>query len=429
MLAYTHKPPTLNPPKNQIAKASLYNLPLLSLSHFPPKAPNASQQAKNKTMSFSRILRRSFSTSLQPNSTATNIKAISEDLYKERSFKRLVEKFKKSSELERFRTRTGIYEDTVRRLGRAKCFKLIEEILEDQKKYIDISKEGFSARLMTLYGKSGMFDHARKVFDEMPERDCTRTVLSFNALLGACVNSKKFPLVDGLFKELPKELSIEPDLYSYNTVIKGFCEMRSFDSAVSMLDEMEKKGVEPDLITFNTLLNALYSEGQFLEGEKIWGRMEKKNVVPDNRSYNAKLLGLAIVNKTKEAVELVEEMKAKEVKLDVFSFKALIIGYVNEENLDEAKRWYNEIEKSECAPDRKTFEILVPFVCEKGDLDLAFELCNEIFKRKILVDGAVLQRVLDGLVNVSRMEEAEKLVELGKTNSYRRYHLKLPSAK
>jgi pentatricopeptide repeat protein len=377
-------------------------------------------------MSFTRILCRTFSTSLQPNSTT--IKSIADDLYKERNFKRLAQKFKKFSELERFRTRTGIYEDTVRRLATARCFNLIEEILEEQKKYENISKEGFSVRLMSLYGKSGMFEHAQKVFDEMPDRDCTRTVLSFNALLGACVNSKKFDLVDGLFKEMPKKLLVEPDIFSYNTLIKAFCEMGSFESAVSMLDEMEKKGVVPDLITFNTLFNGLYGKGQFSEGEKIWGRMEKKNVVPDIRSYNSKLLGLALVNKTKEAVELVEEMKTKEVKPDVFSFNALIEGYVNEGNLDEAKRWYYEIGKIERAPVKKTFEILVPFVCEKGDLDLAFDLCNEIFKRKMLVDVSLLQLVVDGLVKVSRMEEVEKLVQLGKTNSYCRYDLKLPSA-
>lgn len=338
-----------------------------------------------------------------------------------------MKKFKESSELYRFRTKTPIYEETVRRLANAKRFRAIEEILEDQKKYPDFSDEGFAVRLVSLYGKAGMFDNAQKTFDEMPERNCARTVLSFNALMGACVKSKKFDMVEKIFGDVPEKLSIEPDLVSYNTMVKAFCEMGSFDSAVLMIQEMEKKGVKPDVITFNTILDCLYGNKRFSDAEKIWRQMVEKNIVPNIRSYNAKLLGLALEKRTKEGAQLVEELRNIGVKPDVFSFNALIKGFVNEGDLDEAKRWYSEIEKGSCSPDKWTFETLVPLVCEKGDVEYAFELCKDIFQRSRLVGVALLQAVVDGLVKASRIEEARDLVKLGNTNSYRRYNLKLPS--
>lgn len=377
-------------------------------------------------MSFSQLLQRAFSTSAQANGAAV-IKSASTHLYRERNLKRLVEKFKKSSEVDRFRTKTGVYEDTVRRLASAKRFKWIEEILEDQKKYSDFSKEGFAVRLISLYGKSGMFENAQKVFDEMPTRNCKQTVLSFNALLGACVNSRKFDLVDGVFQEVPAKLAIEPDLVSYNTVIKAFCEKGSLDSAVSVLDEMEKKGLKPDAISFNTLLNAFYGSDRFADGDRIWDLMEKKFVVPDIRSYNAKLLGLAYNGKVNEAVDLIGEMKAKGIEPDVFSFNLVIEGFIKEGNLDGAKQWYSEMRKSERVPNKTTFEKLIPFLRKQGDLDLAYELSQEVFSRRFVLDVALLQRVVDELVKASKVEEAKKLVELGKNNDYRRYRLKLPS--
>ena len=102
-------------------------------------------------------------------------------------------------------------------------------------------------RTTSLYGKSGMFDHAHRLFDEMPELNCQRTVLSYNALLGACVSSKNFDKVDGFLREFPGKLSIKPNVVSYNTMIKAFCEMGSFDSAFSLLDKMEKEGLKPYL--------------------------------------------------------------------------------------------------------------------------------------------------------------------------------------
>ncbi|XP_044460844.1 pentatricopeptide repeat-containing protein At3g13160, mitochondrial-like isoform X2 [Mangifera indica] len=313
--------------------------------------------------------------------STSNVGSISTDLYKEKDLKRLVDKFKRYSDLERFRTKTGIYKETVRRLANAKRFRWIEEILEHQKQYKDVSKEGFSVRLVALYGQA----------------------------------------------DLPKKLGIEPDQVSYNTVVKAYCEMGSLDSAIMLLDDMEKKGVEPDRITFNTLLHAFYMNGRFGAAEMIWERMANRNITPDIRSYNAKLYGLAMEKRTKEAVELVEEMRYKTIKPDVFSFNALIKGFVNEGKLEEAKWWYDEIEKSDCAINKGTFTILVPLVCEKGDLDFAFELCKKIFGRRCLVDEELLQLVLDSLVKESKIEEAKELVELSKTNDYCRYNLKFSS--
>ncbi|BAT73653.1 hypothetical protein VIGAN_01116300 [Vigna angularis var. angularis] len=287
-----------------------------------------------------RILHRAFCTAAEP--ATVSIKSISEDLYKEVKLKRLVEKFKKASDIDRFRKKKGIYEKTVRRLAGAKRFRWVCDILEHQKQYSDISNEGFSARLIFLYGKSGMAKHARMVFDEMPQRKCNRTVLSFNALLAAYLHSRKFNVVDGLFKTLPTQLSIEPDLVSYNTLIKAFCEKGCFDSALSVLKEMEEKGVNPDSITFNTLLDGLYSKGSFEDGEKVWGQMVAKNVTPDVRSYSSKLVGLFRENKPDEVDELSREMEKVGVKLDLFCIKAVVNAVIkcclNNGDLDEVKK-------------------------------------------------------------------------------------------
>ncbi|XP_050370252.1 pentatricopeptide repeat-containing protein At3g13160, mitochondrial-like [Argentina anserina] len=384
-------------------------------------------------MSFARLLRRAFSTTTttttlpKPTAAVKSIRAISQDLYTENNLKLLVKKFKESSEIYRFRTKSPVYEETVRRLATAKRFEAIEEILEHQKKYPDFSEEGFTVRILSLYGKAGMFDNAKKVFDEMPERNCARTVLSFNALMGACVSCKKFEMVGKIFEEVMRELSVEPDVVSYNILIKAFCEMGKFDDAVAVIETMEEKGAVPDVITFNTLLDCLYGNQRFSEAEKIWGQMVEKNVVPVIRSYNARLMGLALEKRSQEAAQLFEELKNIGLKPDVFSFNALIKGSVNEGNLDEAKRWYGEIEKSGCRPARWTFGTLVPFVCEKGDMEYAFELCKDIFKSRRVVSATLLQPVVNGLVKASMIEQAKELVRLGNTNSYKRFDLKLPS--
>ncbi|ESQ48709.1 hypothetical protein EUTSA_v10020883mg [Eutrema salsugineum] len=341
--------------------------------------------------------------------------------------KYITEKFKKACEAEWFRKNIGVYERTVRRLAAAKKFEWIEEILEEQNKYPNMSKEGFVARIINLYGRVGMFEKAQKVFDEMPERNCKRSVLSFNALLNACVNCKKFDLVEGLFKDLPGKISIEPDIASYNTLVKGLCGKGSLTEAIALIDEIENKGLEPDHFTYNLLLHETYTKGHFEQGEEIWARMVEKNVARSIRSYNARLLGLALEMKSKEMVDLFEEYEVNGIEPDVFTFTALIRGCASEGKVEEAKAWYKEIQNKGFRPMKFIFTTLLPAMCKAGDLESAYELCKEVFTKRLLVDEAVVQEVVDELVKGSKQKEAEEIVELAMKNDYLQFKLRLSS--
>ncbi|EXB75243.1 hypothetical protein L484_026025 [Morus notabilis] len=330
----------------------------------------------------------------------------------ETQLQNLVDKFKTSCESQRFRHNQSIYRRKVRRLAAANKFSMIEDILEHQKKYDDIRREGFSIRLIGLYGEAGMFDHAHKVFDELPELNCDRTVKSLNALLKAALDAKKFDKVIEIFNELPSRVSIEPDMISYNIVIHAFCEMGSLDEALSLFRKLEDNGQEPDLVTFNTLLNALYMNNRFSEGERIWATMESKNVVPDVRSYNSRLRGMFRDNRISEAEKLVGEMESNGIRSDVFSYNALIKGFCDSGNLEEAKKWYGEIEKNKCTPNLATYIILIPAFRKAGDLDKAFELCLDANNHGFFLKRTVFKQVAEALVEKGRTEEASELENL-----------------
>ncbi|XP_011003415.1 PREDICTED: pentatricopeptide repeat-containing protein At1g55890, mitochondrial-like [Populus euphratica] len=351
------------------------------------------------------------STSFRPPAAATATK-------KRGTLEKMVSRFKKCSESSSFRSRYDIYAITVKRLIKYNRLPMINEILDHQKNFPDMTNETFTAHLIYLYGKAGMFDDARKLFDEMPDLKCPRTVFSFNALLSACINARRFDEIKKLLADFRSELGITFDVVSYSIAINGFCKMGDLVSAEMVFDEMIKSDVEPNLITFNTLLNGFYLNGKFADGERIWSRMVEMNVVPDVRSYNAKLHALALDNRMKEAIELVEEMRDTGLELDVFSFNALIRGFINGEDLEEAKQWYGEMRRHGCEPNRVTFQFLIPFLCEKGDVGFAVEICEEIFDKKWHARAEVLQLVVNRLVMEAKIQDAEKLVKDGQKHKY-----------
>ncbi|KAL4571041.1 hypothetical protein LXL04_017791 [Taraxacum kok-saghyz] len=200
----------------------------------------------------------------------------------------------------------------------------------------------------------------------MPERNCPQTIKSFNALLGECV--------EGFFRELFEKLYLKPDIVSYNTAIKAFCDMGSFDSAATLFGEIEKNGMEPDLITFNTLLIGYYGNGRFLDGEKLWAKMMNTNLTPDIRTYSAKLVGL--------------------------------LCFCNNGDLTEAKNWYAKLGQSDSSTNKATFAALIRLACKLNDYDWSIEHFQQTIEEKCIVDRNVVQLMIDGLVKEKKIEIA-----------------------
>lgn len=333
----------------------------------------------------------------------------------------IVDNFKKSSESPKFRNHYTNYRTAIRRLENNSS--AIEDIFEHQKQYPEISNEFFVSRLILLYGTAKMHEYARKLFDEMPNLKCKRTVFSFNALLEACIRAEKYDLIRELFRELPEELSIEPDVVSYNTLIKALCKAGSLDSAVSVMDEMENQGIKPDKVTSNTLLKAYHDSKKFSEAEDLWVLMQKKNVAADLGSYSVRLRGLVANNQVNKAIELFVEMGKKEIIPNAFSYNLMIKMYVGDKNWEEAKRWYVKMVENGRYPDTATFELLIHFTCDKDNLDFALELCKKAIGSKVTIHNATMQRVVHILAEHSKLEDAKELVNLAK--SYKRYRYKL----
>ncbi|KAF9602583.1 hypothetical protein IFM89_029882 [Coptis chinensis] len=221
-------------------------------------------------------------------------------------------------------------------------------------------------RLISLYGKPGMFGHALKLFDELPER--------YNALLNASVVSNKFD-----------------ETHKLSDFPYAFIEMGKWENARSMLD-----GVEPSLITFNTLLNGFYRDG------------------------------FVNVGKISEALELVEQLGNKVEKPNLFTYNVLIKWYGNNGNLDEAKSVYDNMLKTGVVPDWFTFEALIPCVCGKGEFGLALKLCEKSIGSNCHVSAGIVQVVVDGLVKESKVEETKGIMEIAQSKKCYRSKLKMP---
>lgn len=154
--------------------------------------------------------------------------------------------------------------------------------------------------------------------------------------------------------------------------------------------------------------------------------MEQRNILPAICSYNVRLRGLLKVTEVSKEIQLFEEIVNKGFKPDKFSYNNMIKTYVDERNLEQADMWYQKMVQNDCLLDTATFHMLIPLACDTKRFDFALHLCMKPIDSQVLVYRDKMQRVVDGLVQHSKIENAEELVELAKSCKKFLYELSLP---
>ncbi|OVA03451.1 Pentatricopeptide repeat [Macleaya cordata] len=126
--------------------------------------------------------------------------------------------------------------------------------------------------LMDMYGKCGCIEEARKVFDEMEDRDDV----------------------------------------SWNTIIKSYGLNAHPHEAISLFYEMQEQGRRPNRITFIALLSACSHGGLIDEGLHFFQTMSSKyQIVPDIEHYTCIVDNLGRVGRLEEAYNLIKSMPVK----------------------------------------------------------------------------------------------------------------------
>lgn len=363
------------------------------------------------------LLRRFFSTAgaaAAPSPPSWPYKDVFHAIISERDPALLLAKFKSSARLYRFRCNAHVYRVAVRRLAASGDRDAVHDLLSSQKQYPDIAKEGFALRLLTLYGYAGMFDRARELFDEMPSLGCPRTVKSLNAVMGAAMATERFADVPLLFEQLPGELSVVPDVVSYDWLVDAHCRLGRLDDALGALEKMGEADLVPKIETFNKILNGLYENRRFGDADRVWGMMKEGNVAPNVASYNAKIRGLVLAGKMEEARGVFDGLQGVGLEPNVDTFNALIKGFCEEKNVNAVDKLYCELSKYLVSANYVTYALIVPLLCEAGKIDMAYRVSMLSVINKRYIDIDVLQRVVDGLVKKSKIEEAKELAKLCK---------------
>ncbi|XP_020591338.1 pentatricopeptide repeat-containing protein At1g61870, mitochondrial-like [Phalaenopsis equestris] len=261
---------------------------------------------------------------------------------------------------------------------------------------------------ISLFGQAGLLDDAIAAFRLYP------SLRSLNSLLFACILSNKHRRAGEFFRDFPVSYRIKPNIVTYNTVTKAFCESGGSRAFYSYLDEMVRKGIKPNLTTFSIALAGFYREERSDDVKKVLWLMKKHGRHAGLSIYNIRIQSLCKLGRPDEAKELLREMRVRRRKPNCETYDHLVLGYCCIGNLDEAKKVFKEMGRRGIAPQSSCYFTLVHYLCKGGDFASAFEVCRESMERNWVPRFSTMKVLVDGLVSTSQVSEAREILGMVK---------------
>lgn len=192
-------------------------------------------------------------------------------------------------------------------------------------------------------------DLARRLFDEMPERD----VVSWNSMVGAYMANGDMEGAMHLFEIMP-----ERNVVSWNTVITSLCKAGRMVDARAVFDRMTSKNT----ISWNAMITGYVNCNAILAAQSLFDRMEDRDVF----SWTAMISGYTRIGDMVSARNLFVRMPVK----NVVSWNVVISGYNQNGQHSEALSMFQSMMlDGKFRPDEATLVSVVSACAQLGSLE------------------------------------------------------------
>lgn len=267
---------------------------------------------------------------------------------------------------------------------------------------------------MMLYSSAGMVDQAMRTLDRMLQTKCSNiTEKSLCACLSVQLNNGLFEKTHELFDKMPQRLGVEPGVVSHNLILKTFVNQNRVDLARDWVQKMEKDGkVTPNIDSYNILLGAYWVNKDSNGFDGVLKEMMSKGLDPNVTTYVYRIAKMCKDKECVRAKKLLDEMISKGVNPNSATYNTIVRGFCKVGDFDSAKKVLEGmLADGYAVPSSSAYYALMRGAVKEGEFDLALEMCKEIMRRKWVPPFEAMEGLVNGLLKMSRMEEAKEVIE------------------
>ncbi|GJV94236.1 pentatricopeptide repeat-containing protein [Tanacetum coccineum] len=254
---------------------------------------------------------------------------------------------------------------------------------------------------------------AKALLSKVPEPNS----VMFNMLINGFVMKGQFDEAKAVLNDNMLRNGYEPDIHTYNTLIRGLCKNDRLFSARDLMKEMKLKGCEPDMISYTILIDGFCKKGRLEEASEVMREMTQKGLSLNTVGYNSIIHALCKVGNVSEALNMFHDMCVQGCKPDIFTFNSLIFGLCDIDEMESALKMFQDMVLEGVVADTVTYNTLIHAFLKKGAIPEAFKLVNEMLFRGCPLDEITYNGLIKALCRDGAVEKAwglfEEMVERG----------------
>ncbi|KAJ8566900.1 hypothetical protein K7X08_019108 [Anisodus acutangulus] len=158
--------------------------------------------------------------------------------------------------------------------------------------------------LIRAYSVSRVLKDARRVFDEIPERNLS----TWTTMICGFAQNDRYSDAIQLFERMLKD-GMEPNGATLASVLSACAQSGSLQLGEQIRVYMEENGIELGVILGTALVNMYAKNGVVVEAEKCFSGMRERNIA----TWNAMICGLAVHGHAKEAINFFKKLEQEKV--------------------------------------------------------------------------------------------------------------------
>lgn len=130
------------------------------------------------------------------------------------------------------------------------------ELFEELKKTQNPDSFTFSILIKGLKNQARPdIDLGIKLFNEYQKTNEHKEIILFNSVLDLLICTGNIQKADNIFKKIEVDSELSPDEITFNTIIKGCCKNKDFETAMRYFNKMKDFHLKPNRITYNSMMD------------------------------------------------------------------------------------------------------------------------------------------------------------------------------
>ena len=278
------------------------------------------------------------------------------------------------------------------------------------------------ARSIIDCGRARKGAFAYELFQLLLDRDIVPDQKLYNFAISACGQSGRVKDAESIFQHMTTHSFAVPGLYTFNAMISVYGHAFEVEKAQEMYTNMKELGIQPDLVTYNSMLYAFALGRRHDLATDLFQQMP---IAPDMTTLNTMILAATRSNEMESAERYFDSIpkhcappkSANPLRRCKITYENMAEGYLATGHYDQViGLWRNDLVCRRRTKSSKMLHLLLRACKELGDYDTAMELFEEFRERGVKPRVTMYNHLLSILVERKAIVESMSLFEDYRSN-------------